>query len=103
MATVKLAVQTELRSDSPKITSQQLKDGWKIPDPDLLRLGRLLAAEPSVWSGTFSGPDAPGVWSMGVGRDIRRFRDVNSVDELVAALPPLPTMPIFSKPNPTIQ
>jgi hypothetical protein len=87
VATVDLAVKTELKSDDSAITSRQLQDGWHISDHDLLRLGRLLLAESSLWEGSFAGPDESGVWSMGIGRSIRRFRDVNSIEQLLAALP----------------
>jgi hypothetical protein len=89
VATVDLAVKTERKTPNPTITSKQIQDGWGVSDSDLRRLGALLLAEPSIWAGGFGGPEESGYWSMGVGRNIRTYRDVKSVEQLVAKLPPL--------------
>jgi hypothetical protein len=95
VATVDLAVKTERQSDSPRITSKQLQDGWQVSERDLRRLGAVLLAGLSFWI-SFGGPDESGAWSMDIGRGVRKFQDAKTIDQLLALLPPLPPKPASS-------
>jgi DNA-binding XRE family transcriptional regulator len=88
--TVGLAYRTWRQSENARITSEQLQNGWQVSDHDLRRLGLLLLdGGLTFWTG-FGGVEESGAWFMQVGRGIRKYRDVKTVDELLAALPPLP-------------
>ncbi|MHB8274159.1 MAG: hypothetical protein ACYDC9_05255, partial [Dermatophilaceae bacterium] len=81
------------------VSGRQLVRGFRLPAerrPDVERLGRLLVIE--QWGCT--GSSGSGLdWRVGLGRDVRRFASVRSIEEYVAikdkslresALPPLP-------------
>jgi hypothetical protein len=87
--TVRLAYQSWQKSDNVRIASKQLQDGWKVSNHDIHRLGLLLMdGGVDFWTG-FGSADESGAWFMAVGRGIRKYRDVKTVGQLLAALPPL--------------
>jgi nucleoside 2-deoxyribosyltransferase len=93
---VQMAEKKEREEDNPRLSSDELCGASGVSTEDIRKLGVLLQGEGSIWSGGsegFNGPDESGAWSMGIGRDIRRYAGVTSADELVVALPPLPTRP----------
>jgi len=87
--TVRLAYLSWKKSDSVRISSKQLQDGWEVSDHDIQRLGLLLVdGGVDFWTG-FGSADESGAWFMAVGRGIRRYRDVKTVGQLLDALPAL--------------
>jgi hypothetical protein len=105
LAAVRLAVDTDFAQEGSVISSSQIRQEWPdIPETEVRCLGALLYAEPFIWSGGygpnlgFRGPDENGDnWTMGIGRNIREFRNVTTVEAMIDALPPL-----LEQPAPTV-
>lgn len=82
------------------LTSAELSSACRLDETQLRCLRALMDGLPG-WQGISGGPESP--WSVQMSMDIRRFRDVWTVEELLAAVPlpgyPDATWPFVSRPR----
>lgn len=96
LQTLQLGVTAHLsQRSSPQMSNETLLQDhpqWSLED--VHRAGLLLLGEPFIWQ-SFSGPGPSGEWNCSFAREIRRFRNVKTIEEYLAKRNP-------SRPQPSI-
>jgi len=64
----------------PKITSEEIGTLYAWGEMAVRQVGLLSQAEPNIWS-TFGFNDSDGSWSVVISRGIRRFREVQTIEQ----------------------
>ena len=80
---IELCVDVYLRSENekPSMSSDDLKRDYPTwRELDIRKVGTLLRGEPGIWS-VFYGPGEDGSWRGEIVRDVRRFRDVKTIEQ----------------------
>lgn len=90
-------------SSRPELVADDLRQLPELPvagrDLILLRVGMLLGVENWGWTSYAQGDLSTPNWSFSVGRDVRRLRAVQTLDDYWAITHPAPEEPYFQPPR----
>jgi hypothetical protein len=66
--------------DDPRLNSEELRDHYAWKELAIRKLGLLLQKIPDIWT-TFGYNDTDGSWSAVISKGIRRFRDIQTIEQ----------------------